>query len=188
MYKTTRFMLRIAITILIILALITASVYTLYGLFPIKYFNQIEKYCKTYDVDIYLALSVIKAESGFNPNALSSAGACGLMQITKETFDFCITESGLNAEEDEIFDTEKNIGAGVWYISYLLKHYNFSVVPAVAAYNAGLYNVDKWLLDESCSPDGKRLVNIPFGETDRHVKKIKAYIRIYKILYPDIKK
>lgn len=186
MHRTIRLMLRIAVIIMIILVFITTSVFTLYRLFPLKYINQIEKYCKIYDVNIYLVLSVIKAESNFNPRAVSHAGACGLMQITKETFDFCIKESGIVAETDEIFDTEKNIGAGVWYISYLLNHYHFSVIPTVAAYNAGLYNVDKWLLDESCSPDGRKLVNIPYGETERHVKKIKTYIRFYKILYPDI--
>lgn len=187
MHKTVNFLLRTAVCVLTVLLTVTAAVFVAYRLFPLKYAQYIEAYSKKYGVDPCLSAALIKAESNFNVSAVSHAGAYGIMQITEETFLYCSEKMGIKATAEDIFDADKNIRVGIWYFASLLKRYNGNVDCAVAAYNAGAANVDKWLADKSCSPDGMRLDNVPYGETNRHIKKINMYTKIYKILYPNLK-
>ena len=132
-------------------------------------------------VDTDLAMALIKAESNFDKNAVSSANAKGLMQLTDDTFNYC--NKNLKVSDADIFSPEDNIRAGVWYISHLIRRYNGNIPNALAAYNAGASNVDKWLKNEEYSSDGKTLDKIPFNETKNHSTKINSYKRIYEILY-----
>ncbi|MBQ6936971.1 MAG: lytic transglycosylase domain-containing protein [Clostridia bacterium] len=183
MYRLVKILLRAAIALLIILSIVTLCAAVIYRLFPAKHSDIINKYCDEFDVSPHLVMALIKAESNFDENAVSRAGAKGLMQLTDETFKHCANVLGTSFSSEDIFNPEANISAGVWYISYLLEKYDGNITNAVAAYNAGLANVDKWLSDSSLSPDGKTLSNIPYGETKRHCEKIKAYSRLYKFLY-----
>lgn len=172
---------RALIALLIIFVILVAMFTVLRGLFPRAYIDTIEKYCTEFDVDTSLVLALIKAESNFKANAVSHANAKGLMQLTDETFEFC--NDSMGESDTDIFNTQSNIRAGVWYLSYLLKRYDLSIENAVAAYNAGATNVDNWLSDSRYSSDGKTLKEIPFGETLRHVNKISRYKKIYEFLY-----
>lgn len=96
----------------------------------------IEKASRTYDIDPALLRSVIQAESAFNPAATSSKGAMGLMQIMPETAE----ELGLKKP----YDPEENIMAGTRYLRRLLDRYNGDREKALAAYNWGMGNVDKY--------------------------------------------
>ena len=173
--------LRVAVALLIISAILISAYSVLKILFPRKHFEIIQKNCLEYKVDANLVLALIKAESNFNEDAVSYAGAKGIMQLTDETFKFCNDTICVNGSD--IFSPEENIRAGVWYLSYLLDRYEENEKNAVASYNAGATNVDSWLKDSRYSADGKTLYNIPFSETKRHIKKINAYKRIYKFLY-----
>lgn len=172
---------RAAFALLIIFFILLITFFTLRGLFPRTHSDIIEKYCVQYDVDTFLAMALIKAESNFKSDAVSHANAKGLMQLTEETFEFC--NENLNAQYADIFNPQENIRAGVWYLSYMLKRYNGNTENAIAAYNAGATNVDNWLSDSRYSSDGKTLKEIPFGETLRHVDKISRYKKIYEFLY-----
>ena len=174
--------LKLIIIFVLIIALLSFAVLTCYGLFAIKYEDSIQSYCKEYGVDENLVYALIKAESDFNEKAVSNASAKGLMQLTDETFAFCKEQIGIQADAD-IYDTEANLHAGIWYISFLLEKYSGNIKNAVAAYNAGATNVDSWLSSPEYSSDGKTLKKIPFGETQRHVEKIVRYRKIYSILY-----
>lgn len=176
-------LLKACVALMTILLIIIAALVICRGLFPLKYYTLIDKYCDEYDVDTSLTLALIKAESNFDVMAISHAGAKGLMQLTEETFSYCREEMELSADAD-IFSPEENIRVGVWYLAYLLERYNANERNAVAAYNAGASNVDKWLGDAVYSADGKNLDNIPFGETKRHVEKISRYTGVYEFLYP----
>lgn len=183
MYRLTQILLRVFIALLIIILVITVSLGIVYRLFPSKHSDIINKYCDDFDVSPHLVMALIKAESNFDENAVSHAGAKGLMQLTDETFKYCTKVLGTSFSSDDVFNPDANISAGVWYLSYLLEKYDGNITNAVAAYNAGSTNVDKWLGDTSISPDGKTLSNIPYGETKRHCEKIKAYFKLYKFLY-----
>ena len=183
MYRLTQILLRVFIALLIIILVTTVCIGIAYRLFPSKHSDIISKYCDEFDVSPCLVMALIKAESNFEENAVSRAGAKGLMQLTDETFEYCTKVLGASFSSEDIFNPEANICAGVWYLSYLLEKYDGNITNAVAAYNAGLANVDKWLGDTAYSPDGKTLSDIPYGETKRHCEKIKAYSKLYKFLY-----
>jgi soluble lytic murein transglycosylase-like protein len=90
----------------------------------------------TYRLDPDLVTSVIRAESGFNVRAVSPKGAQGLMQLMPQT----ATELGVQ----NAFDPEANVQAGTRYLRELLERYNFDLVKALAAYNAGPQRVEQY--------------------------------------------
>ena len=181
MQKKTTAVLMITVTVL-------AAAGIIYSLFPLEYEGFIKKYSDKFGIDRYITAALIKAESSFDSEAVSRADAYGIMQLTRQTFAYCMESLDMENNSDDIFDTEKNIMAGTWYMAKMLEKYNGDITCSAAAYNAGASNVDKWLKNSKYSHDGKTLFHIPFGETQRHVKKIRLYTRIYRVLYPGFNK
>lgn len=152
--------------------------------FQIEYKDSINKYCKEFDVNKYLVCAIIKQESNFNNQAISSAKARGLMQLTEDTFNWLKPQLGESSTTfDDLFDADTNIRYGVFFISILQK--NFSEKnTVVAAYNAGMNITTEWLQDSNYSSDGATLYNIPYKETANYVDIVdynyKKYLEIYK--------
>lgn len=151
-------------------------------LYPVKYSELVSQYSAEYGVAEPLLYAVIKTESSFNPDAVSSAGAEGLTQITPETFEWLRMKSGETDGELSLFDEETSIKYGAFFLSLLLNEFGCTET-AVAAYHAGRGRVNGWLASADTSPDGKTLVNIPVPETAHYVKKVTRAIDIYTNLY-----
>lgn len=177
----------IILLILILLAIPLSKVLSgtvLKYFYPVTYSEYVEKYSTEYGLDKALVYSIIKAESGFDPNAVSPRKAKGLMQIMDTTGEWAAEKIGIkNFDSSMLMNPQTNIHIGCWYIARLLKSYNHDIDLALSAYNAGSGNVTKWLKDADISSDGKTLDRIPFEETQNYVKKIKKYSNMYKKLY-----
>lgn len=108
--------------------------------FPLTYREQVEALSSEYGVPAPLIFAVVKAESGFQPEARSHAGACGLMQLMPATYCEIAERLGEPCDETMIFDPEQNLRYGVYYLAYLY-HYFGDYYTAIAAYNAGIGRV-----------------------------------------------
>jgi len=156
--------------------------------YPTPYYELAEKYSEKYGVEMPLIYAVIKAESKFDANAVSSANAYGLMQILPSTGEWIAKNIDYkNYDDSLLFDPDCNIEFGCWYLNWLMKrealHYNESqnIDLIIAAYNAGHNTVENWLEDPKYSSDGKTLENIPYGETASYVKTVEKYYNEYKV-------
>lgn len=169
--------------ILILILIIALAVSFVTGRFRVRYKDEIDRYAEEYSLDRHLVYALIKAESSFDPDAVSPKGAVGLMQVTKDTAKWCAEKMGDASLAENTADPDVNINIGCFYLNYLLERYSGSVTAALAAYNAGAGNADKWLCDSEHSPDGKKLSSAPFPETDGYLKKVMLYKKIYAFLY-----
>ncbi len=165
-----------------VLAVITVFLVSrpvLRAVYPLKYEHFIEKYSADYNLDKYLVMGIISAESKFDESAVSHKNAKGLMQIKDETFNWCVEIFGIEAQPDA---NEMNINVGCAYIRYLTDKFSGNEKTAVAAYNAGEGNVSDWL-DEQRSGSDHSLSEIPYGETEKYVETVWKRQKIYKYLY-----
>ncbi len=141
--------------------------------YPIGYKEYIVKYADKYDIDKYLVMGVIRVESNYVNEAQSNAGAKGLMQITDETAEWIVKKmDDKDFEEIDLFEPSINIEIGCFYLSYLIDKDDGRGDTAIAAYNAGVGNVNKWLSDSRYSSDGETLDDIPYEETKNYVIKV----------------
>ena len=113
-----------------------AEVPVVAGPVPYKYAAEIHENAKRFGVTPKLVFAVIKAESDFNPRAVSRTGARGLMQLMPDT------AAKLNVTDS--FNPRENIRGGTQHLAYLLDRYHGNVRLAVAAYNAGEGAVDRF--------------------------------------------
>ena len=152
-------------------------------IFKREYSEYVYKYSEENNIDPYLTFAIIKAESNFKRNIKSKSGAVGLMQLMEET---AVEEASEFGEEiivvEKLYNPEFNIKVGTKYYAKLLKKYNNELI-ALAAYNAGMGNVDKWIKDGIIKEDGSDIENIPIKETNNYVRKIIRNYKIYKELY-----
>jgi soluble lytic murein transglycosylase len=135
-------------------------------------------------LDPALIAAVIYAETKFDPRP-SSAGAEGLMQILPATaYYLAHLSGGISFTASDLADPSVNVAYGSYYLRYLLNHYGGNEMLAVAAYNGGLTNVDKWVAQAEA--EGHRLSRqeIPFPQTREYVQRVLGAERAYRETYP----
>ena len=145
-------------------------------IYPKTYSEYVTDYSKEYDVDPLLVYAVIKAESNFKE---------GLMQLMDSTADEVASNiiTDTTFESNMLFDAKTNIKIGTKYLSELLQKYDGNYYLAVAAYNAGIGTVDRWIQEGTIKKDGSDIENIPYKETNNYVRKIIRDYGIYQKLY-----
>ena len=139
--------------------------------YPLHYSNNVRVYAQEDDLDPALLAAVIEAESKFNPDARSAAGAVGLMQLTPGTArGIAIRTGGSAFRVSDLTDPDINIRYGCWYLQHLFQKYGDERL-VLAAYNAGQGNVDRWRA---------RGQGIQFAETKAYVERVEDLKAIYR--------
>jgi peptidoglycan lytic transglycosylase len=142
--------------------------------YPLRYTTIVRGHAANYHLDPALLAAVIEAESKFNPNAHSHAGAIGLMQLTPTTAKgIALYTGGGNFHVSDLTNPEINVRYGAWYLRHLLDRYHNERL-ALAAYNAGEDNVDHWQSEHK---------GIQFSETRDYVDRVEHLKKIYRKAY-----
>ncbi len=179
------------ILILLIIIIILIAIYKIFNieniilkhLYPIKYEEYVTKYSNELNIDPMLSYAIIKTESNFKEDVISKSGAIGLMQLMDNTAKEQAEKLNVEYTNETLLNPEKNILLGLNYFSTLLDKFNQNYILAFTAYNAGLGNVQKWILNGTIKEDGTDIENIPFKETNMYVRKIINNYEMYKKLY-----
>lgn len=156
--------------------LLLASVY------PLRYEGEITTSAARHNVDPYLVAAVIRTESGWDPNALSNRGARGLMQLMPETARDMVAKGLVDGgaySADDLEDPATNIEFGCAYLSYLSSYFNGATDRAIAAYNAGMGNVDDWAQEDTALHNA-----ITFPETQAYLVRVNNAHDRYRQIYP----
>lgn len=150
--------------------------------YPKKYSEYVEQYAAEYEIDDYLLYSIIRTESSFDPQAVSSVGARGLTQITEDTFNWLLTKTGEDYTFDDLFTPEISIRYSAVFLSILQKEYGVTET-VIAAYHAGMGNVSSWLEDSRYSRDGEHLITTPISDTNHYISKVTDAMDKYYEIY-----
>jgi soluble lytic murein transglycosylase len=150
---------------------------------PLSDASVIREQAQAKQLDPALIAAVIYAETKFEPRT-SSAGAEGLMQIEPETAEFLAKLSGGYSFTTSDLGTPKvNVAYGSYYLRYLLDHYEGNEMLAVAAYNAGLANVDRWVAKARAEGGELTVDTIPFSQTRAYVQRVLEAQKEYRATY-----
>jgi soluble lytic murein transglycosylase len=142
--------------------------------YPLRYESIVRGHARNYDLDPAFLAAVIEQESKFDTNAKSSAGAIGLMQLQPATAKgIALRTGGSKFVLSDLYDPELNVRYGSWYLHHLMLKYKDERL-ALAAYNAGQQNVDRW---RAAGED------IQFPETRAYVDKVERLKKLYRRAY-----
>ena len=174
---------------LIAVSLIVSSVLVFWVLpsvlrtrFKLKYEDLICTYSEEFDLDPTLVAAVIYTESGFNAQATSRVGARGLMQIMPDTGREIAEALNESFDEDRLYEPDVSIRYGCFYLRQQLDRFDQNVAVTLAAYNAGPHRAELWIAEYGLDSNG-HICYIPYGETDRYVKRVLQAQENYAHLY-----
>ena len=154
--------------------------------YPLRYPAIVRGHAQQYDIDPALLAAVIYTESRFRPHVRSPQGAIGLMQLLPSTAEGIATRTGGSAfVASDLDDPEINVRYGCWYLRHLRQHYKGlpnATTLALAAYNAGMANVDEWVAQTR--PGQPLQIPAAFSETRHYLKGVEHARGVYARLYP----
>lgn len=158
------------VALVVIIVLVGATILRAY-MYPIKYEDEFKTYCSQFEIPLSLGYAVAKCESNFNYEAISFAGAIGIMQLMPTTADYIAGLIGYY-EEINLQDYKVNIMLGCAYLSYLMNKFD-NMKQVVMAYNAGEGRVQEWMLSDP------NLIELPYDETKNYYAKVKYAKFVY---------
>jgi len=142
--------------------------------YPLRYEHIVRGHAHNYSLDPALLAAVIYQESKFKADARSRSGAIGLMQLLPDTAKgIALHTGGTRFRVLDLYDPELNVRYGAWYLHHLIRKYG-NEKTALAAYNAGQDNVDRW------RRSGR---GIQFSETRAYVDRVEELKGIYRRAY-----
>ena len=154
-------------------------------LYPRYYANTVEKYAKLYDVDTFLIAAMILEESRYNAEAISWAGAIGLMQIMPATGRELAQQLKIRRFRTAMLkEPDVNIRMGTKYIGYLNSLFGGDPMLVIGAYNGGPGRMKRWVSSKNIKDIDEFVEKITIRETRLHIKKVinsyDHYVRIYR--------
>jgi soluble lytic murein transglycosylase len=150
---------------------------------PLRHEDIIRQQARDKHLDPALVAGVIYTESRFRDQT-SNAGAKGLMQLTPDTAKFVERLSGGSTFQlSDLSSPQVNIAYGTYYLRYLLDRYGDNEALALAAYNGGEGNVDRWVDAARQKGEALSIDAIPFGETRAYVRSVQSAARQYRSNY-----
>ena len=142
--------------------------------YPLHYEQIVRGHARNYHLDPALLAAVIYQESKFKADARSKSGAIGLMQLLPGTAEgIAVHTGGTRFRTADLYNPEINVRYGSWYLRHLLEKYG-DERTALAAYNAGQDNVDRWR---------RAGLGIQFSETRAYVSRVEELKKIYRRAY-----
>ena len=135
------------------------------------------------DPDTALVYAVMREESGYRPDVVSSSGARGLLQLMPETAERVARGAGMSKPSaDDLFLPHLNIRLGSLYLSELLRRFEGRRSAAIGGYNAGPRTVGRWL-EAAAGEDDEWVEDISYDQTRAYVKRVMRSIHAYRVLY-----
>lgn len=142
-------------------------------LYPISYTADIVAFADEYALDPALVAAVVRCESRFKAQAVSSRGAIGLMQIMPETGAWIAEQLAIaDFGTDRLIEPALNLRFGTWYLRHLLDRFD-DPDDALSAYNAGPTRVDSWISTSTA----------PFPETREYVERVARSVPVYRLYF-----
>ena len=169
-------MLCIGVACALVLSAFAGIVYGAY--IPKRYRPVIESAAAEFSLEEELLFAVIRAESNFDPTAVSAAGAVGLMQLMPATARFASLQMKEPLDARVPMD---NVRMGAWYLQYLARKFS-SIELLLAAYNAGEGVVARWIQDGAFDRN-EQILTFPYKETTNYVRRVKNFYKFYKLFY-----
>lgn len=151
--------------------------------YPAPYREYIEEFSEKYQVDPLFIAAVIQTESSFNSKAVSSKGACGLMQLMPSTAEWAAGKIDFDLyNQEDLFEPRVNIEIGTWYLSSLQQQFGNNKAVVLAAYNGGRTETARWLEQNIWDGRESTLEQIPYSETRLFIQRaLTAYRRYHEI-------
>ena len=151
--------------------------------YPRPYSATVEAAAAEFDVDPLLVWAVMREESRYDPEALSYAGARGLMQVMPSSQAWIAEQVGEDISPGDAFTPEASIRMGAWFLRFLLDYFDGDLDLVIAAYNGGPGSVDSWQADPLVSNRDDLLRWIGFGETREYLERVSSSYLVYQALY-----
>jgi soluble lytic murein transglycosylase len=152
--------------------------------YPVPYPELVSRFAQRHGADPLLFSALMRQESLFDQFARSPSHARGLSQIIAPTaYDIAERLRRPTFHVDDLYRPEVSIEFGSWYVARRLEHYRGMPFPALAAYNAGDFAVDNWLLAYGDDEPDVFVEGIPFSETQPYVQRIYEFWQAYRELY-----
>jgi soluble lytic murein transglycosylase len=152
-------------------------------LFPLRYDQELRQAAQQEGLDPALVAALILQESSFDADALSRAGARGLMQVMPATGRKIARAKGQRYRRAALHDPETSIDFGTHYLRQMSERFSGAVEKVLAAYNAGPHRVDSWTAVRGELPPEDFIEGIPFSETRTYVMIVLANREQYRRLY-----
>lgn len=147
--------------------------------FPLAHEPEILNHAKQRDIDPAWVFAIARQESGFHADAISHAGARGLMQLLPSTAKLVAKQYDIPYHsETDLHQPLTNIKLGTAYLKNLKEKTFDNLILATAAYNAGPGRIPRWLYEDAMETD-RWIENIPYKETREYVKNVMAFMAIY---------